>query len=190
MADPRAAEKPGQTDEDFIDGLYIGDAIRFFLDSKRAGGRSERTLSEYRKKLGLFQRWAALRLEAEGAVDAPVSWVGSDEVEGYVIHMRERGLSDSSIKNHLSVVRSFFDTLSRRLDLPDPTRRLDEVRFHQKAPKRTFLSRREADVLLGAIERRAAVQEEADESVGSDGTWGDNAGVRAARRREVWQTDS
>lgn len=108
--------------------------------------------------------------------------MGHDEVEGYVVHMRERrGLSDSSIKNHLSVIRSFFDTLSRRLDLPDPTRKLDEVRFHQKAPKRTFLTRREADVLLGAMEKRA--------SGGAD----DNAeheeagGVLAMRRRRVAQ---
>ncbi len=130
MTDVRGAKKKlGRGDEDFfVDGLYVGDAIRFFLDSELAGGRSERTLPEYRKKLGLFQRWAALRLEAEGAVDAPVSWVGSDEVEGYVIHMRERGLSDSSIKNHLSVVRSFFDTLSRRLDLPDRTVQFPQAR--------------------------------------------------------------
>jgi site-specific recombinase XerD len=90
-------------------------------------------------------------------VDAPVSWIGPDEVEGYVVHMRERGLTDASVKNHLSVIRSFFDTLSRRLDLPDPTKRLDEVRFHQKVPKRAFLTRREADVLLGAIEREEGV---------------------------------
>lgn len=156
MTDLRRVEKSGQVDEDFVDGLYLGDAIRFFLDAKRAGGRSERTTLEYRKKLDLFQRWAALRLESQDAVDAPVSWVGPDEVEAYVMHMRERGLSDTSIKNHLSVIRSFFDTLSRRLDLPDPTRRLDEVRFHQKAPKRSFLTRREADVLLGAMEKRAS----------------------------------
>jgi site-specific recombinase XerD len=156
VEDVRASGTLGRADDDLVDGLYVGDAIRFFLDAKRAGGRSERTISEYRKKLDLFQRWAAKRLEGEGAVDAPASWVGPDEVEGYVVHMRERGLSDSSIKNHLSVVRSFFDTLARRLDLPDPTRRLDEVRFHQKAPKRTFLTRREADVLLGAMEGRAS----------------------------------
>ena len=111
-------------------------------------------------------------------MDAPVSWVGPDEVEGYVVHMRRRGLSDSSIKNHLSVVRSFFDTLSRRLDLPDPTRRLDEVRFHQKAPKRTFLTRREADVLLGAMERPAS---DGGEDVAASAA-GD---ARAARRREA-----
>ena len=179
MVDSRAAGRPGQPDEDFVDGLYLGDAIRFFLDAKRAGGRSERTISEYRKKLDLFQRWAAARLEGEGAVDAPVPRVGPDEVEGYVVHMRQRGLSDTSIKNHLSVVRSFFDTLSKRLDLPDPTRRLDEVRFHQKAPKRTFLTRREADVLLGAMEKAAADHE------GGDAAGGGTAGVRSARRREA-----
>ena len=179
MGDSRAVGTPGQTDEDFVDGLYIGDAIRFFLDAKRAGGRSERTISEYRKKLDLFQRWAAARLEEEGAVDAPVSWLGPDEVEGYVVHMRQRGLSDTSIKNHLSVIRSFFDTLSKRLDISDPTRRLDEVRFHQKAPKRTFLTRREADVLLGTMEKAAVGHEDVDPA------GGDTAAVRAARRREV-----
>ena len=176
-----SGEVPGNIDENLVDGLYVGDAIRFFLDAKRAGGRSERTILEYRKKLDLFQRWVAGRLEGEGAVDAPVSWIGPDEVEGYVVHMRGRGLSDASIKNHLSVVRSFFDTLSRRLDLPDPTRRLDEVRFHQKAPKRSFLTRREADVLLGTIERK--VSGGIDEATEHD----EAASVRAARRRQVTQ---
>jgi integrase/recombinase XerD len=178
MLDAQAAGKPGQPEEDFVAGLCLGDAIRFFLGAKRAGGRSERTVSEYRKKLDLFQRWAAKRLEGEDAVDAAVAWVGPDEVEGYVVHMRERGLSDTSIKNHLSVIRSFFDTLSRRLDLPDPTRRLDEVRFHQKAPKRTFLTRRETDVLLGRMEKRASEGAE-------DAVLHEAEGARAARRREV-----
>ena len=30
----------GGFDEEFVDGLRLGDAIRFFLDAKRAGGRS------------------------------------------------------------------------------------------------------------------------------------------------------
>ena len=180
MENARASGTPGRGDEDFADGLFVGDAIRFFLDAKRAGGRSPRTLLEYRKKLDLFQRWVAGRLEGEGAVDAPLSWVDPDEVEGYVVHMRGRGLSDASTKNHLSVVRSFFDTLGKRLDLPDPTRRLDEVRFHQKAPKRNFLTRREADVLLGAIERVASGQpvDAAEDRAAGDG-------ARTARRREV-----
>ena len=51
------AEKPGRADDEgFVDGPSLGDAIRFFLGAKRAGGRSGRTVSEYRKKLDLFQR--------------------------------------------------------------------------------------------------------------------------------------
>lgn len=187
-----ASEVPdGYGQEEFAEGLYLGDAIRFFLDAKRAGGRSERTLSEYRKKLDLFQRWAAGRLSREkGAVDAPVAWMGPDEVEAYVVHLRERGLSDTSRKNHLSVIRSFFDTLNRRLDLTDPTRRLDEVRFHQKAPKRSFLTRREADMLLGAMEK-ATGQADQEAEAGASASVEDAAcasgteGVRSARRREL-----
>ncbi len=33
--------------------LYLGDAIHFFLSAKRAGGRSQRTIDDYRKKLEL-----------------------------------------------------------------------------------------------------------------------------------------
>ena len=53
------------------DGLYLGDAIHFFLSAKRDGGRSEKTVEDYRKKLELFQRWLALRLAGEDSVDAP-----------------------------------------------------------------------------------------------------------------------
>jgi hypothetical protein len=52
VADLRKANEPGRIDEDFVNRLHLGDTIRFFLDTKRAGGRGERTISEYRKKLG------------------------------------------------------------------------------------------------------------------------------------------
>ncbi len=51
--------------------LHLGDAIHFFLSAKRAGGRSGKTVDDYRKKLELFQRWLALRLGGEDEVDAP-----------------------------------------------------------------------------------------------------------------------
>ncbi len=163
------------------DELYLGDAIHFFLSAKRAGGRSERTVDEYRKKLDLFQRWAA-----KDDFDLPLTDVGPDEIESYVLHLKERGLSDSSRKNHLAVIRSFFDTLAMRLDLDDPTRRLDEVRFHKAAPKRSYLTRREADLLLAAIERTAAggsAPESAAEE--EEAARADGDGIKAARRRAV-----
>jgi len=138
------------------DGLWLGDAIRFFLDAKRAGGRSQRTTDDYRKKLELFQRWLAQQTGGEDTVDAPYIDIGADEVEAYMVHLKNgRGMADSSRKNHLAVLRSFFQTVSRRLDVPDPTTRLDEARFHQKAPKRSYLTKREADILLSAVDKQA-----------------------------------
>ena len=150
------------------DGLWLGDAIHFFLSAKRAGGRSEKTVDDYRKKLELFQRWLAVHVEGEDAVDAPYIGIGPDEVEAYVVHLKDgRGMADSSRKNHLAVLRSFFQTVSRRLELPDPTRSLDEVRFHQRAPKRSYLTKREAEVLLATIEKEATNATGAVEDTGS-----------------------
>jgi integrase/recombinase XerD len=144
--------------------LYLGDAIHFFLSAKRAGGRSERTVDDYRKKLELFQRWVARRHGGEDAVDAPYLYIGADEVESYVVYLRdERGMADSSRKNHLAVLRSFFQTLSRRLEVPDPTRTLDEVRFHSGAPKRSYLTKREAEILLSSMDKQVTNGTNTDE---------------------------
>jgi integrase/recombinase XerD len=144
--------------------LYLGDAIHFFLSAKRAGGRSERTIDDYRKKLELFQRWIASRYGGEDAVDAPYLYIGADEVESYVVYLRDgRGMSDSSRKNHLAVLRSFFQTLSRRLEVADPTRTLDEVRFHSSAPKRSYLTKREAEILLSSMDKQVTYVPSADD---------------------------
>jgi integrase/recombinase XerD len=157
--------------------LYLGDAIHFFLSAKRAAGRSQRTIDDYRKKLELFQRWVAARYGGEDSdeVDAPYLYVGADEVESYVVYLRdERSMADSSRKNHLAVLKSFFQTISRRLEVPDPTRTLDEVRFHSSAPKRNYLTKREAEILLSSMDKQ--VINEA--SVGEE-----DFGVHEAHRR-------
>ena len=161
------------------DGLWLGDAIRFFLDAKRAGGRSQRTIDDYRKKLELFQRWVAYRYGGEDSeeVDAPYLYIGADEIEAYVVYLKEeRGMSDSSRKNHLAVLRSFFQTLSSRLKVPDPTSDLDEARFHQKAPKRNYLTKREAEILLSSIDKQVTDASNMGEK---------SLAVREARRRAL-----
>jgi integrase/recombinase XerD len=150
--------------------LFLGDAIHFFLSAKRAGGRSDRTIDDYRKKLELFQRWLASRYGGEDSeeVDAPYLYIGADEVESYVVHLRDaRGMADSSRKNHLAVLRSFFQMLSRRLEVPDPTRTLDEVRFHSSTPKRSYLTKREAEILLSSIEKQATDASSETEEISS-----------------------
>ena len=166
------------------EGLYLGDAIHFFLNAKRAGGRSARTIDDYRKKLELFQRWLATRVGGEDAVDAPYIDIGADAVEAYVVYLRdERAMADSSRKNHLAVLRSFFQTISRRLELPDPTRTLDEVRFHQGSPKRTYVTKREAEILLSSMDKQVTIasKNERESSSAREARRRTLAGVLAAR---------
>lgn len=88
MAEARARTETATPSPAGSGELYLGDAIHFFLNAKRAGGRSERTIDDYRKKLELFQRWAAQRLGGEDAVDALYISVGPDEVEAYVVYLK------------------------------------------------------------------------------------------------------
>jgi integrase/recombinase XerD len=180
MSEAQTQIKPVAPASGASDELYLGDAIHFFLSAKRAGGRSQRTIDDYRKKLELFQRCVTDRYGNERGteeVDAPYLYIGADEVEAYVVYLRdERGMSDSSRKNHLAVLRSFFQTLSRRLEVPDPTRTLDEVRFHTSTPKRSYLTKREAEILLSSMDKQVTNAS----SVGEV-----NLGVREARRRAL-----
>lgn len=136
--------------------LYLGDAIDLFANSKRSGGRSEKTVEDYKKKLALFQGWVAAKISENPdapEVDLPFSYIDTDLLESYVVHLKDgRGLKDSSRKNHLAVLRSFFTTVSKRMKVPDPMADLDEMRFHSPAPKRSFLTKREAEMLLAAVD--------------------------------------
>ncbi len=134
-------------------------------------------MDDYRKKLELFQRWVAEQVGGEHAVDAPYTDVGADEVEAYVVHLRDgRGMADSSRKNHLAVLKSFFETLRRRLKVENPFEDLDEVRFHQRSPKRSYLTKREAETLLSPIAHQATIG--TSESDGADADAGDPRATR------------
>ena len=91
-------------------GWYLGDALDFFLRSKRSGGRSEKTVEDYRKKLELFQSYVARRIsdnDDEPEVDAPLSTVDADMVEQYIVYLKDtKKMADSSRKNYLAVLRT------------------------------------------------------------------------------------
>ena len=94
-----------------------------------------------------------------------------------MVHLKdERNMADSSRKNHLAVLRSFFQTISRRLEVPDPTRTLDEVRFHSSAPKRNYLTKREAEILLSSMDKQVTDVSSTDEG---------GMGIPQARRRAL-----
>ena len=49
------------------------------------------------------------------------------------------------------------------MKLPDPTDDLDEIRFHQRAPKRNYLTKREAEMLLSLLVAAMTDESEAPE---------------------------
>jgi site-specific recombinase XerD len=160
-------------------GPSLGEAIEFFLWSKGAGGRSQKTLADYRTKLEAFRRWVG---GEEG--DVPLFYVDADKLEAYMIHLKERGvpradggepnpLSDSSRKAHLAVLRSFFAHRAARFGGVNPAAALNDVRFRRRAPKRTHLTEREAGRLLAVAEREAKEAK------------ADGAGARDARARRA-----
>lgn len=99
FAFPRPALTHGWVVPDRLFFLLFFCGVPLLGHLERAGGRSGRTIDDYRKKLELFQRWVAGRYgvsrETE-EVDAPYLYIGADEIESYVISLRdERGMADS-----------------------------------------------------------------------------------------------
>ncbi len=75
--------------------------------------------------------------------------IGPDGVKVYVVHMRDgRSMADSSKRNHLAVLGSFFQTVLRWMKLPDPHLRLRRGAVPPEGTKRAYLTKREADILL------------------------------------------
>ncbi len=77
---------------------------------------------------------------------------------------------------YLAVLRSFFQTVSKRMKLPDPTSALDEARFHSAAPTRSYLTKQEAGILLSTVENKATNTSRVECETGS---------VKEARRRAL-----
>jgi len=69
------------------------------------------------------------------------------EGRAYMVYLKNCGMADSFL-------RSFFKSVSRRLKMLDPSLELDEARFHSPAPKRNFLTKREAELLLATVEEQ------------------------------------
>jgi site-specific recombinase XerD len=62
------------------------------------------------------------------------------------------------------------------LVVPDPTRTLDEVRFHSPITKRSYLSKREAEILLSPMDKQVTDVSSVDE---------ENFGIHEPRRRAL-----
>lgn len=126
-------------DDESVDGL-----IGLYLDVIRVErGLSPRTVMAYGADLGVFAAFCA-----DGDVEQAAA-VDRSLLEGFLLHLHERGLSPRSRARALSALRGFFKFLvldGHRED--DPAARLSSAKQGRKLPD--VLSREEVLTLLDA----------------------------------------
>lgn len=76
--------------------------ISYYLGAKRINGLSPRTLANYKYTLDMFSE----------RVNKSVSKITADDIRGYISYLSEaRGLRETSLQTHISVLRAFFSWL-------------------------------------------------------------------------------
>ena len=77
--------------------------LRFFLDAKRAEGKSQKTIDHYRRVLGYLQEKTGVTYQRMTVY----------HIREYITRERERGISPSTLNGYRSVFSSFFGWLAR-----------------------------------------------------------------------------
>ncbi len=120
--------------------------INEFLDALRHGkGYAQNTVEAYRNDLTQFMNFAH-------AQDAHINnWGSIDKalLLAYVIHLKDRGYTPSSVARKVAVLKSFFHFLTERCLIDsDPTSTMGSPRVEKRLPK--VLSSEEIALLLAA----------------------------------------
>ncbi|TEU12631.1 MAG: site-specific tyrosine recombinase XerD [Anaerolineales bacterium] len=107
--------------------------IRQFLDFLAVEqGYSENTIAAYRNDLSQFARFLA-------EMDRPItSWaeVGKDGIVNYILHLKEREYTSSTVARKVAAIKSFFHfLLAEGIIEDDPTATLDSPKVKKRLPK-------------------------------------------------------
>src|SRR6202011_5980049 len=91
-----------------------------YLQSERS--LSPNTISAYRNDLLQFADNMRAEAERQGSTGFALSTIDRDRIAGYFLHLRDRGYSSASIARKTAALRSFFQYLLRKGEVPsDPT---------------------------------------------------------------------
>ena len=107
---------------------------------------AENTIAAYRNDLTQFLRY----LEAQG-MDSALGWhkVDKQDIMGYIMDLKEREYTSSTVARKVAAVKSFFHYLMAEGTITDdPTATLDSPKVKKRLPK--AISREDIEVLLAA----------------------------------------
>ena len=99
------------------------DLLTYYLDAKRASGKSEQTIINYHLQISKFMEYAGVKTND----------VTKEHVLNYFSHEQARGLQDSSIRNIRSILLSYFNWLEReKLIRDNPMIHVDQIKCEKK----------------------------------------------------------
>ena len=94
--------------------MFLDEAISRYMQYLELANRSSNTVRAVREDLKLFREWAELR--HNGMVQAEE--VTEEDVQSYLLHLKEIGRAPTTGRRRLIIIRAFFNYLRRRGVVP------------------------------------------------------------------------
>jgi integrase/recombinase XerD len=124
-----------------------------YLQSERS--LSPNTVSAYRNDLLQFADYARTEAERQGGTDFAIATIDRDFIASYFLHLRDRGYSAASIARKTAALRSFFQYLRRKGEVPsDPTQGIGSPEVKKPLPR--TVEDDHVRALLSSLESRDA----------------------------------
>jgi integrase/recombinase XerD len=128
------------------------DAFLAYLQGERS--LSPNTISAYRNDLLQFAYYLQSEAESQGGKDFAIATIKRDQIAGYFLHLRDRGYSAASIARKTAALRSFFQYLRRKGEVPsDPTEGIGSPEVKKPLPR--TVEDDHVQALLASLESRA-----------------------------------
>lgn len=128
-----------------------------FLDAEK--GYADNTIAAYRNDLTQFLRY----LEQQDNVS---SWaeVDKDTIINYVLNLKEREYTSSTVARKVAAIKSFFHYLmAEKVVTDDPTATLDSPKVKKRLPK--AISREDIELLLAAPAQGKSAKSQRDHAL-------------------------
>jgi integrase/recombinase XerD len=110
------------------------DTFLAYLQGERS--LSPNTISAYRNDLLQFADYLRTEAERQGGTGFALATIDRDRIAGYFLHLHDRGYSSASVARKTAAMRSFFQYLRRKGEVPsDPTLGIGSPEFKKPLPR-------------------------------------------------------
>jgi integrase/recombinase XerD len=131
-----------------------------FLDAEK--GYADNTIAAYRNDLTQFLRY----LEEQNTGSGQLAWseVDKNVIISYVLNLKEREYTSSTVARKVAAIKSFFHYLvAERVVRDDPTATLDSPKVKKRLPK--AISREDIERLMSAPAQGASAKSQRDHAL-------------------------